>query len=310
MNRKECQEEQAGILVDLSSTGKRREWHLHKLNAVYIASAYEEVDIRKAERMKDCATYLRFAHQPDGTKRLHDAKFCRVRLCPMCQWRRALKCFCQVDKIVKYLEEKGYQFIFLTLTQKNVSPENLSDEITRVLLAFNRLTKHKRFKEAIKGYFRAMEVTHNIETDTYHPHLHVAMAVRSSYFKSKQYIKKSEWCEIWKELLQIDYPPEVWIERFRGGARGVAETCKYTVKASDIINVDDWDLTVETLRLLDSVLKRRRFIGFGGVMREAHKILNLDDIEDGDLTLVDEAKSDVTQEILTYFWDGYSQYRL
>lgn len=311
MNKKECQaEEQKGILVDLSKTGKRRDWHLHKLNAVYIAMAYEEVNIRKSERMKECANYLRFTLQEDGTKHLHDAHFCRVRLCPMCQWRRSIKCYCQMEKVIDYLAKQGYVFIFLTLTMRNCEPERLSDEITHILTAFNRLTKYKRFADAIKGFYRGCEVTHNVESNTYHPHLHTILAVRPGYFKHKEYISHTEWKELWQKALHVSYMPSVDIRRCRGGAKAIAEACKYAVKAGDIINVNDWDITVDTLRVLDSALERRRFVGLGGVMRDAHKLLNLDDVEDGDLTVVDEASAEVTAEVITYFWDGYNQYRL
>ena len=311
MNKKECQaEEKKGILVDLSKTGKRRDWHIHKFNAVYISMAYEEVDIRKSERMKECANYLRFTLQEDGTKHLHDAHFCRVRLCPMCQWRRSIKCYCQMEKVIDYLAKQGYVFIFLTLTMRNCEPERLSDEITHILTAFNRLTKYKRFADAIKGFYRGCEVTHNVESDTYHPHLHTILAVRPGYFKHKEYISHSEWQELWRKALHVGYTPSVDIRRCRGGSKAIAEACKYAVKASDIINVDDWDITVDTLRVLDSALERRRFVGLGGVMRDAHKLLNLDDVEDGDLTVLDTPEDSITAEVVTYFWDGYSQYRL
>jgi plasmid rolling circle replication initiator protein Rep len=310
MTKKECQEERDGILVDLSKTGKRREWHVHKFNSVYIAMAYSEVDVRKAARMKDCARYLRFVKQEDGTKKLHDAHFCRVRLCPMCQWRRSIKCYCQMSKVIDYLAEKGYLFIFLTLTMRNCGPEVLSDTITHLLEAFNRLTKYKRFNEAIKGYYRGCEVTHSTKDNTFHPHLHTILAVRPGYFKHKEYISHDEWQELWKKALHVSYNPSVDIRRCRGGAKAIAEACKYSVKASDIINVDDWEITVDTLRVLDSALERRRFIGLGGVMRDAHKILNLDDVEDGDLTVLDTPEDSIPADVVTYFWDGYSQYRL
>ena len=301
---------QDNILVDVSKTGKRREWHIHKLHNVYISQAYDEIDIRKAERMRECANYLRFAMQEDGTKKLHDAHFCRVRLCPMCQWRRAIKCYCQMEKVIDYLKGKGYQFLFLTLTMRNCEPEDLSGTITHILESFNRLTKYKRFGDAIKGYYRGCEVTHNVKEDTYHPHLHTILAVRPGYFKHKEYIPQSEWRELWKRALRVDYLPSVDVRRCRGGSKAIAEACKYAVKVGEVLNFDDWDLTVETLRLLDTALDRRRFVGLGGVMREAHRLLNLDDVEDGDLTVVDEAQSDTPEEVITYFWDGYSQYRL
>ena len=41
-----------------------------------------------------------------------------------------------------------------------------------------------------------------------HPHFHVILAVRSSYFKNL-YIKQDEWQEMWKIALRADYAPSV-----------------------------------------------------------------------------------------------------
>ena len=60
-------------------------------------------------------------------KKIKASKFCRVRLCPVCQWRRSLKMFGQVKKITdKILEsDKSIRFIFGTFTIKNCVAEDL-----------------------------------------------------------------------------------------------------------------------------------------------------------------------------------------
>ena len=175
------------VLVDKSASGKTRNWALHKLNSGYISLAYEEIDPRKSERMKECAQWLAFHRKEDGSMKLHDARFCRVRLCPICQWRRSLKTFAQMSQVLDIASADGYQFIFLTLTIRNCTADALSDELTHILLSFNRLMKYKDVQKAVKGFYRGCEVTHNIRTDEYHPHLHVILAVRPSYF-SHSYI--------------------------------------------------------------------------------------------------------------------------
>lgn len=101
------------VLADKSATGKSRNWALHKLHSGYISLAYEEIDPKKSERMKDCAQWLSFFRREDGTMKLHDARFCRVRLCPVCQWRRSLKTFAQMSQVLDHANGLGYQFIFL-----------------------------------------------------------------------------------------------------------------------------------------------------------------------------------------------------
>lgn len=296
------------VLVDKSRSGRVRPWAIQKLNADYIAMAYEDVDPAKAKRIRDCASWLAYIRKDDGTMKLHDARFCRVRLCPICQWRRSLKTFAQMSKVLDVAKAQGFQFLFLTLTMRNVDASELSNGLDRLLLAFNRLMKYKRVKGAVKGFYRGCEVTHNMSADTYHPHLHVVLAVKPSYFRGSHYISQSDWSELWRKALGVEYTPIVDIRRCRGGAKAIAEACKYAVKPGDIINVDDWDMTVSTLSVLDKALDRRRFVGLGGVLKEIHKQLQLDDIENGDLLHTsDDETSEPTGEEIVFWWNGYSR---
>lgn len=241
--------------------------------------------------------------------KLHDARFCRVRLCPICQWRRSLKTFAQMSQVLDVASADGYQFIFLTLTVRNCDGSELSDELTHLLLSFNRLMKYKDVLKAVKGYYRGCEVTHNTLTDEYHPHIHAILAVRSGYFSGKTYLSQARWSELWRRALQVDYDPIVDVRKCKGGSKAIAEACKYAVKPSDVISFDDWDMTVETLRTLDKALESRRFIGLGGVLKDIHKQLHLDDMEDGDLVHVEGQETEQpTEEEVVFFWNGYSQY--
>jgi plasmid rolling circle replication initiator protein Rep len=298
------------VLADKSASGKTRNWALHKLHSGYISLAYEEIDPKKSERMKTCAQWLSFFRKEDGTMKLHDARFCRVRLCPVCQWRRSLKTFAQMSQVLDLAKGQGYQFIFLTLTMQNCKSEELSDELSHILLSFNRLMKYKDVQKAVKGYYRGCEVTHNVHTDEFHPHIHAILAVNGSYFGGSYYLSQARWTELWKRALQVDYTPIVDVRRCKGGTKAIAEACKYTVKPSDILNFDDWDMTVDTLRVLDKALENRRFVGLGGVIKDIHKKLHLDDIEDGDLVHVetDPDGSEPSAEEIVYFWNGYGQY--
>lgn len=305
MNNDKCQ-----VLTDKSASGRVRPWAVQKLNADYIAMAYDEVNPHKAERMRECAKWLAYKVTEDGSMRLHDARFCRVRLCPVCQWRRALKTFAQMSQVLDKASGQGYQFLFLTLTMRNVPSESLSEALDKLLLGFNRLTKYKRVREAVKGFYRGCEVTHNTYDDTYHPHLHVVLAVNPSYFKGSHYISQADWSLMWQKALQVDYQPIIDVRKCKGGSKAIAEACKYAVKPSDIINVDDWDLTVETVSVLDKALDRRRFVGLGGIIKEIYRLLFvLDDIEDGDLLHVNDNASDTddTSPEIVFWWNGYSR---
>lgn len=302
----ECQE----VLHDKRKSGKERPWALYKLSNGYIAMAYDEVDTSKAERLRNCASWLEFTKTEGGLK-LHNANFCRVRLCPICQWRRSLKTFGQVYKIVS-VAQHDYAFIFLTLTVKNCEGKALKDTLDELARSWNRFIGYKDIKNVVKGFYRGTEVTHNLTDDTYHPHFHCLLAVNKSYFTSRDYLSQPKWRALWRKAARLNYDPQVDVRRVKADkVDGVcAEVAKYAVKVSDVICFDDWDLTVDTVATLDKALDKRRFISFGGVFKEIHKQLNLDDVEQGDLVHENDSElPDVSKDTVLYAWNtGYNQY--
>ena len=195
-----------------------------------------------------------------------------------------------------------YEFIFLTLTQKNVSADELKDELDKILKAFNNFMRRKEMK-AIKGWFRGLEITHNTDKksksyDTYHPHIHMILAVNKSYFKSRNYINQKKFRELWQESLGIEYEPMVNVKRFKASnqkeiEKSLAETSKYTVEKDDFLLEDDYEMTDKTVETLDKALAYRRLVAWGGELKRIHKELNLDDVETGDLVNTDLEDEDL-----------------
>lgn len=241
----------------------------------------------------------------------------------MCSWRRSLKIFGQVSQVMnKALDNEEYRFLFLTLTCKNVYGEDLSNQIDNLFYAFNKMTKRKIFKKSIKGWFRGLEVTHNLDDDMYHPHFHIILMVNKSYFNnSKEYISHENWVKLWKSCLKIDYDPIVNIKAFKTGTKkqiekSIAETAKYTVKDNDFIIKDDAGevnekMTDDAVFILDKALANRRLVAFGGLLRDIQQDLKLDDMENGDLVNTDNEvlREDLDYILERYQWNiGYSQY--
>src|SRR5699024_11809066 len=70
------------------------------------------------------------------------------------------------------------------------------------------------------------------------------------------------------------------------------ETAKYPVKDTAFMT-DDEERNLQRLADLEEGLYRKRLISYGGLLKEIHKELNLDDAEDGDLIHKDdEEKAD------------------
>jgi plasmid rolling circle replication initiator protein Rep len=313
------------ILKDVNASGKDNNWKERKKSTLDLADSYKRIGSNKYYRVLDCSTFLEFRLAVDNSLKLSNANFCKVRLCPMCSWRRSLKIFGQVSRVMDHVEENyNYKYIFLTLTVKNCYGEDLRDTLDLMTKAFNTMTRRKAFKQAVNGYFRSLEITYNKENDTYHPHFHMILAVDNSYFtQSRIYLSQNDWTELWKSCLKVDYTPVVDVRRIKkddnkGFGKAVAETAKYTVKAEDFLIRDDKgniqeNLTDEVVETLDYALHRKRLTSFGFVFKEIHKKLNLDDTEDGDLTNTDneDLREDLTNIILRYQWNiGIKNYVL
>ena len=294
------------ILKDYSSTGKERPWKLHKqenlqLVKIYKTAREKNINLITDSRLFDlehCADTLLFAENAEGKKKLKSANFCRLRLCPMCQCRRSLKMFGQVQTITdKILErDKSTRFLFATFTVKNVDAENLETCINILNNKFLYLVSRnktfapaKKLKQNLLGYLKAVEVTYNTKDKTYHPHLHVIFAVKSTFFKNKQnYMTKKEWIELWQQALGVDYKPQTDIRAIKSGtAKAVAEVAKYPVKTAPILSLPD-DEAVEVLKTLTLSLHKKRFVAYGGIFKTIKQELKLTDVEtDKDLVNVD-----------------------
>lgn len=304
-----------------------------KLENLRLANVYHEISMRASPlspdrdaflsryvRVAECGTFLQF-HVTDTAKKLFSANFCKDRLCPMCNWRRSLKIFGQASAVMNLLEsEKKYRFIFLTLTVKNCIAEDLSRTVQMLLDGWRFMYhKDKRFMKIAKGTFRTLEVTRNVDKTslsygTYHPHLHVIIAVNPSYFKGKDYVTQKEFRSMWRSACDLDYDPRCDVKVIKPDvqnrkdgvisfSKAVAEVSKYAVKSADFLSgtVDD---SVSYVRAFLEALSGRRLIGYTGCFAKARKQLRLDDLETGDLVHVEgeQLRDDVAYMVVRYRW--------
>ena len=276
---------------------------------------------KRSDNMKFCGTFLEFAHMKDKLK-LINANFCRVPLCPMCQWRKSMKIFFSVSSIIREIDKRHLDYIpvFLTLTVRNCSLEDLNKNLDVSFdgwfefmrsKTLNPLVKGER-KHIVKGWFRALEVTYNDKTDTFHPHFHAIMLVEKSYFKGKDYMKTEDWVKLWRRSAKLDYDPVCDIRRTRspkGKSKEVAEVAKYTYKDAEILSkkLSD-DKKDDVVKYLSGALHGRRLYAYGGVMKEIAAELK---IKDDDLIKDGGIDSSLATMILSYHWNvGVSNYTL
>ena len=295
------------ILSDKRPNGEEKPWKKHKINSLKLHELYKKAlikdnDLISESRMKnleECGNNLLFSVNDKNEKKFKSAYFCRLRTCPMCNWRKSLKMFGQTNKIANIILEQNSstRFLFVTFTVENCPAEKLEETINLMNQGFKDLTNKNRklaitnkFKSNMLGYIRAMEITYNQEKDTYHPHIHCIFALKAQYF-TKGYIKKSDWQYIWGECCNTEYEPIVKVQTIKNStSKAVAEVAKYPVKMDELANYQDEKKAIQALIVFTKILKGRRLITFGGVFAEARKLLKLDDIETGDLVNLEDEK--------------------
>jgi plasmid rolling circle replication initiator protein Rep len=317
---------QDNLLKDVSQSGKIRPWKIRKLQNLAVAQAMRLIDELNlvAMRLEGCGTYIHFKACPNG----HGKKVCLINLCGcrgcmMCDWRKSLVTYHQVLAIV-HEHKKQYKSdipLLLTLTVPNCSAEELGELITKMLRAFHTLSKRKQFKNAVRGWFRAAEVTYNEEADTYHPHFHVLLMVPKNYFVQGRglYISRDEWLEMWQQSMKDMSITQVDIRRVKKKKSSskviesvVAEVAKYATKPGSYIKKNEkgeFMANPKAVLGLRVGLKNKRLHGFGGTFKEIRKRLKLEDIEKADLIKVSgeeqECKCDICQSTLLdelYTW--------
>lgn len=255
---------------------KDKPWDVHRQNADQVQDLYASTDFeRYSQRIQECSQWLKFAvvlteAEALGLK-LHAAHFCRVRFCPVCQWRRSLMWRARFFQAVPRIFEARptARFIFLTLTVRNCELGELRSTIEQMNKAWTLLTKRKQFPAL--GWVKSVEVTRS-KDGLAHPHFHALLMVNPGYFKNG-YLSQATWTELWKASLRIDYTPIVNVKtvkpRATAGddpgsalAAGLLETLKYGVKESDLVADQDW------LVGLTQQLHKTRAVAVGGELRQ------------------------------------------
>lgn len=296
-------------LSDLSERDKP--WDKHKKNSDIVAGFYSTTREFKnyTERVNLCADLLCFRLAPDKYDgvyklKLDTAKFCRVRTCPICSWRRSLRWKAKAIQVLPKIvsDYPNSRWLFVTLTVKNCEINNLRETLQWMHKGFKRLSELKCFPAV--GWIKSVEVTKGRD-GTAHPHFHCLMMVKSSYFK-KGYISQKKWCQLWQDCLRIDYQPVLDIQAIKPHQSPtvlIPEILKYQTKESDLVADRDWFLE------LTRQLHKTRAIAVGGVFREYFKNTEREVEED---LIGKSEESDLVDEGHLYFgWKRWEKkYRM
>lgn len=240
-----------------------------KLNESVVDWLFQEGETHKAYQVCDCANHIGITNIND-VAHIVKADFCRNRICNVCSWRRQSKFISQMFPVLEKIGN-SYEYLFATLTIKNVEYKNLSSAIDELLHAYDKFLKRRKIKRSWVGKIRGLEVTYNKNTQTFHPHIHIFVAVHKEYFSNPDlYISQNELSEYWRECISADYKPICNIEKVTETRAGAVETLKYSFKTSA-------DGTA--LKGYYYALKNRRLVSFSGVFAEMRKLFKQSDFE-------------------------------
>ena len=280
----------------------KTDWRTLKLKSFAVSKVMSGNDnflLKRSVRIQSCGSTLHFASTVTGDKRLIRADFCKDRMCPACQKRRSLVVYHQVKDVCLSLQKQyvSTRYLMLTLTIPNVPIGSLRSSMSDMNKAWYKMVNRKEFKSAVWGWFKALEITYNSKTNTYHPHFHILLAVPNEYFKGKNYITQGRWLELWRLSMKMPHITQVDVRRIKANPNrqdsteiesAAAEVGKYSTKPSNYIVKfkDDYianELVVNDLAL---ALRGARLTSFGGRMKEHYQKLALDDAESDSVDLV------------------------
>lgn len=310
--------------ISLTSISSRDSvWDVHRTDTLIVEAmySYEAEFERYSERLSGCSGWLKFGFNEINGLVLKQAFFCRVRYCPVCQWRKSLLWKALMYNSYDDIKNKypTHRFVFLTLTVKNPLIGDLRETIQHMNKSWTRLKDRKEFITAVDGWIRTTEVTRptlprkskkspaeycpkTMNTHA-HPHFHVILMVKPSYFSGKNYIKQARWIELWRDCLRVDYLPVVDVRTVKakkgneknnddGVKAAIMETLKYAVKPSDIIADNENPKSREWFYELTRQTHKLRFVASGGALKNALK--QDDDITNEDM--IDTGNDDETTE--------------
>ena len=272
----------------------------------------------KAEKIHYCSTYLEFLYnQSKNDLKLKKINSCKYRLCFVCNWRKSLKIYSFMRQCYNeiYKRDKKTRFLFLTLTNKNCTLEDLPETVDTVLKSFIKFRKRKELK-FLKGCVRSLEITidreKHITKDMYNRkkeyytkrglnvgdindnylmcNVHIHSILHTNYNDYTRYggnwLEQNKIALLWQKCLNVDYIPNVDIRAFKHKKEAdkgheFAEMSKYTVKSSDIIksldNYKEFETDKKVIYWLDIALKNRRLFDMSGSFREIKRQLKFDE---------------------------------
>jgi hypothetical protein len=248
---------------------------------------YTSAIVRRLKYLEETTLRKYYSHAWNCNNKIYQdgqkltSKYCNTRVCHVCTRIRTAKLMNgYVDQLMKLGDIE-----FVTLTVKNCKGEDLNkvvDEILRqIILIIRNLNERKGIK--ISG-IRKLEITYNVSTDTFHPHLHLLVDKSTGGMIVDQWLKRMPNAkrEGWDYKKKCMVPLQVVQKADKDS---LAEIFKYTTKII-VSKKGQMNVYLKPLNtILECLYKRRCFQPFGIVKMVSEDVDDLDgqvyvDLED------------------------------
>ena len=177
---------------------------------------------KNKEKIFDCMNFVSVRENGSIT-----TNYCKNRYCPFCDYIKTIRYKILIEKILKKFENNT--LIFLTLTTKTIkviSSDEIKNHRKKISTAFSNLMS-KKIAANQNGYIRKIETNYNSNKNECNIHIH-SIVLMKNY--KKNYIKKSDWLEMWKQVLKDDSIKELDIKIIKNIDEDIKKISNYITK--------------------------------------------------------------------------------
>ena len=179
-------------------------------------------NFKNKEKIFDCMNFVSVRENGSIT-----TNYCKNRYCPFCDYIKTIRYKVLIEKILKKFENNT--LIFLTLTTKTIkviSSDEIKNHRKKISTAFSNLMS-KKIAANQNGYIRKIETNYNSDKNECNIHIH-SIVLMENY--KKNYIKKSDWLEMWKQVLKDDSIKELDIKIIKNIDEDIKKISNYITK--------------------------------------------------------------------------------
>lgn len=264
-------------------------WTIKKMQAKQVASRLVKLDKtgyyrKRGERMANCSEVIQYEYCHDcGYVHILQARLCRDRVCPICNWRQALLQYSQMIQTLDafYNMHTDSTAYFLTLTVPSCTPATIDRTMQNMSIRWDKLMHRAWVRKHVAGWARKTEITYNAVTGLLHPHFHIiVMANDTPDILIDYWLQYNTGASAAAQDLQTiatatttdrqTMVPVDLTEPDNSIVGAILETFKYTTKSSDILQ-----MPLGVLRQYLSGIDGKRLIAYGGIIRDIRADLKL-----------------------------------